>query len=228
MNRIVTLGTITIGQAPRSDITPILSKYLPSNVKCSHVGLLDGLTRAEITQDYSPEEGAPTLVSRLLDGSSVVVSKSKVRSLMNKKIDALQAQGCSFILLLCTGEFEDLASKGTWLLEPDRIVSPCVAAIAGDRQVGVVVPLVSQVKSEGGKWNTLAKAPICAAASPYADGTETLESAARNLCEQGAELLVLDCMGYVEMHRDVAARASGLPVILSNTLIGRMTAELVA
>jgi protein AroM len=222
------LGTLTIGQAPRPDITPILAQRLPASTRCIHAGLLDGLSRAEIERLYAPEPGQATLITRLLDGSAVIVSKPKVLALMNRKIAELKDQGCNFILLLCTGAFERLESGGAWLIEPDLIVSPSVAALAGARQVGIVVPLQSQVASEAHKWRALEHAPICAVASPYADGTEALARAARSLAAQGAELLVMDCMGFVETHRAVAAQASGLPVLLSNALIARLTAELLA
>ena len=228
MTRITTLGTLTIGQAPRPDITPILAQHLSPRTQCVHAGLLDGLTRADIESRYAPEAGQATLITRLLDGSSVVISKPKVLALMNRKLAALRAQGCSFILLLCTGAFEGLVCDGAWLIEPDLIVSPSVAAIAGQRQVGIVVPLQSQVASEAHKWRSLARLPICAVASPYADDTALLAQAARDLKAQGAELLVMDCMGFVEAHREVAAQASGLPVMLSNALIARLTAELLA
>lgn len=228
MTRITTLGTLTIGQAPRPDITPILAQHLPPYTQCIHAGLLDGLVRGDIERLYAPDAGQATLITRLLDGSSVIVSKPKVLELMNRKIAALRAQGCGFILLLCTGAFEGLVCDGAWLIEPDLIVSPSVAALAGDRQVGIVVPLASQVASEAHKWRALQREPICAVASPYADETASLAQAARDLKAQGAELLVMDCMGFVEAHREVAAQASGLPVILSNALIARLTAELLS
>lgn len=88
------------------------------------------------------------------------------------------------------------------------------------------MPLASQVASEAHKWRALQHAPLCAVASPYADGSESLAEAARELKRQGADLLVLDCMGFVERHRTAAAAASGLPVMLSNAVIARLTAEL--
>ena len=224
----ILLGTVTIGQAPRPDITPILTQHLSARTACIHAGLLDGLTRAQIEEAYAPEAGEATLITRLLDGSSVVVSKARVLGLMNLKIASLQAQGCGFILLLCTGVFEGLQCEGAWLIEPDLIVSPAVAAIAGRRQVGIVVPLQSQVDSEGHKWRGLALPPIYGVASPYAPESGALARAARDLRDQGARLLVMDCMGFVEGHRDIAARASGLPVILSNSLIARLSAELLS
>lgn len=228
MTRHTTLGTLTIGQAPRPDITPILQQHLSPATRCVHVGLLDGLSRDTIEALYAPQPGDATLITRLLDGSSVIVSKPRVLDLMNQKIASLEAQGCGFILLLCTGAFEGLVCNNAWLVEPDLIVSPSVAALAGQRQVGIVVPLASQVASEAHKWRDLVRAPICAVASPYAGDMAALEAAARSLQQQGAALLVMDCMGFTEVHRDVAVRASGLPVLLSNALIARLVAELLA
>ena len=42
------LGTLTIGQAPREDVTPILDRYIPASVARIHRGLLDGFSREEI------------------------------------------------------------------------------------------------------------------------------------------------------------------------------------
>lgn len=221
-----TLGTITIGQAPRPDITPILERHLPPGTGCVHAGLLDGLTREQIAQRYAEQAGQPTLITRLLDGTSVVVDKAKMLALLKQKVAALEAQGCHFVLVLCTGAFDDVHAETAWLIEPDQIVSPAVAALAGGRQVGVIVPLASQIASEAHKWRALTHPPLCAAASPYTDDTARVAQAAVALRQQGADVLVLDCMGFVERHRAVAAKASGLPVILSNAIIARLTAEL--
>ncbi|MFD1905489.1 AroM family protein [Paenibacillus rhizoplanae] len=39
-------------------------------------------------------------------------------------------------------------------------------------------------------------------------------------------MIVLDCMGYVEQHRQWAASA-GVPAVLSNALMGKLVAEMV-
>ncbi|WP_347554112.1 AroM family protein [Robbsia sp. KACC 23696] len=222
------LGTLTIGQAPRADITPILDQHLPASLPRVHLGVLDGMTHADIEAQFTPQPGNGTLISKLLDGTAVVLDKLAVRAVLQSKIDALVDQGCDVVLILCTGEFHGLVGRTAWLVEPDQIVPPAAAAIAGDRQVGILVPLVGQIESEYQKWQGLRKRPICATASPYADPNDTreLEAAARQLRDQGAELLIMDCMGFVERHREVAKAASGLPVILSNALIARLTAEL--
>ncbi|OWQ86908.1 hypothetical protein CDN99_19575 [Roseateles aquatilis] len=222
------LGTITLGQAPRDDIASMLRQHLPAHVQCIQAGVLDGLSLSEVRQSYSPDIDDPQLVTRMLDGSAVVLGKSKVLPLIQTLIRSLRSRGCTCILLLCTGEFEGLHCENAWLIEPDRLVAPCVAAIAGRRQVGILFPLESQMHREGDKWSVLQKRPLCEAVSPYEPEIELLERAASALRERGAELLVMDCMGYGEAHREAASRASGLPVILSNSVVSRMTAELLS
>src|SRR6516164_8022890 len=71
------LGTLTIGQAPRPDVTPILDRYVPTSVKRIHRGLLDGLSRDEIADAYAAKAGEAVLVTRLSDGSSVQIERPK-------------------------------------------------------------------------------------------------------------------------------------------------------
>ena len=42
----------------------------------------------------------------------------------------------------------------------------------------------------------------------------------------GAEVLLMDCMGFVERHRS-AASVAGVPVILSNSLMAKIVSEIV-
>ena len=53
------LGTLTIGQAPRADITPILDDVLDARLARHHAGVLDGLSRAEIERAVATEPGEP-------------------------------------------------------------------------------------------------------------------------------------------------------------------------
>ena len=74
---MTSFATLTIGQAPRSDIMPLLMAYLPAK-SVTHVGLLDGLSTEQIEQRYAPAEGDAVLVTRLLDGSQVSLAASRV------------------------------------------------------------------------------------------------------------------------------------------------------
>ena len=146
----------------------------------------------------------------------------------HRRLDALEADGCNIVLLLCTGAFEGLRLKRGFLLEPDRIIPPAVAGLIGDRQLGVIVPVASQITSESGKWKALARPPIFAAASPYTDALDDVAATGVCLSRRGAQALLLDCIGFVETHRRQLAQASGLPVILPNALMAKIVGEMVA
>ncbi len=144
------------------------------------------------------------------------------------RLDALDADGCNIVLLLCTGAFEGLRLSRGFLLEPDRIIPPAVAGLTRDRQLGIIVPVASQITSESGKWKALEWPPIFAAASPYTDTLDVVAATGVSLARRGAEALLLDCIGFVEAHRRQLAHASGLPVILSNALLAKIVGEMVA
>lgn len=220
------LGTLTIGQAPRADITPILDAVLSADLPRLHAGVLDDLSRGEIEEDFAAVPGQPVLITKLLDGSSVIIDRARTEAAAQRKLDALEAEGCTTILMLCTGHFERLRTKQARFLEPDRILPPTVAALTRGAQLGIIVPLAEQIDSEAGKWKPLASPPIYAAASPYQGDLAAVTKAAEDLRRRGAEVLLMDCMGFVENHRRAAA-AAGLPVILSNSLVSKLASELV-
>ena len=68
------IGAITIGQAPRTDVTADIMDIFEGQVELKQAGGLDGLTKEEIAK-FTPEEGDYVLVSRLTDGSSVTFAE---------------------------------------------------------------------------------------------------------------------------------------------------------
>src|SRR5213082_698361 len=111
------LGTLTIGQAPRADVIPVIDRHVPARVRRLHRGVLDGLSRPEIDARYRAEPGEAALITRLHDGSSLELSRRRMRDGVQRALAALEAEGCDAILLLCTGTFEDLECDRAWLIE---------------------------------------------------------------------------------------------------------------
>src|SRR5438270_13450199 len=168
------LGTLTIGQAPRPDVVPIIDRYIPAEVRRIHRGVLDGLSHAEIEARYKPEGGEPELVTRLQDGTEITLSRARMKDGVQQALAALEAEGCDAILLLCTGTFDGLGRKTAWLVQPDHIIPEMVAGIVEQHQLGVLVPLASQIGSESGKWRPLYRPPTLVGASPYARSAHRL------------------------------------------------------
>ncbi len=222
-NRV--LGTLTIGQAPRPDVVPIIERHVPAGTRLIHRGALDGLTRAEITARYAANADEPALITQLQDGSSVNLSRRAMQEAVQQTLALLEDDGCDVILLLCTGTFVGLECRRAWLVEPDHIIPGMVAGLVERRQVGILVPIPGQIVSEAEKWRPLARPPLFAAASPYSAGAAAVLDAGRTLQAKGAEAILLDCIGFTERHR-AALAPLGPPIMLSNAIVAKAVAEL--
>jgi protein AroM len=220
-----TLGTLTIGQAPRLDVVPIIDAHVPASARRVHRGVLDGLSLSEIADRYRAEPDEPALVTQLQDGSVVELSRHRMRDGVQHSLAALEAEGCDIILLLCTGTFDGLRCDRAWLVEPDHIIPGMVAGLIEHRQLGIIVPIAGQIESEAGKWRALARAPIFATASPYTAPPEAVGDAGATLKSRGAEAILLDCIGFTERHR-AALAGLRVPVILSNAVVAKAVGEL--
>src|SRR5947209_1617755 len=219
------LGTLTIGQAPRPDVVPIIDRHVPAEVRRIHRGVLDGLSDAEIDARYMAGPGEAALVTRLQDGRIVELSRRRMREGIEEALAALEAAGCDVILILCTGTFDGLECRRAWLIEPDHIIPGMVTGLIERRQLGVIVPIASQIGSESGKWRALPCPPVFAAVSPYGATPDAVLDAGKQLKAQGADAILLDCIGFTERHRQ-ALSPLGLPVILSNAVAAKAVAEL--
>ncbi|WP_338699868.1 AroM family protein [Streptomyces sp. Q6] len=222
------LAFVTIGQAPRPDLSEAVEAALPTTVRARHAGVLDGLDRAGALARFGAAPGAPgTLISRLQDGSTVTLDAAAVGAGLQERIDELERDGVDVIVVLCTGEFPGLRARRARLIEPDALVTAYVETLLAGNPTGVIVPLPEQVADAREKWRGLAPAPAFATASPYAEDDAGLLAAARALVDDGAQALVLDCMGYAERHR-AALRRGGVtvPVLTSGAMVGAWTGPL--
>lgn len=217
------LGTITIGQAPRPDVTPMLARHVPLNVETTHVGVLDRLSDTDIAGQFAPRANQVRMITRLLDGRSVEVDAAAIEAGVQRRLIELEDAGCTVIVVLCTGVFRGLRTRRAWLVEPDRILPGLVGGLVGPRKVGMVSPLPIPADAARRKWAALQVPPRVAVAAPYVAGDDAVASAARDLQRDGADLLLLDCIGYTDRHRAVAAEVTGLPVLLANDLVARVT-----
>ncbi len=146
-------------------------------------------------------------------------------------LDRLAEEGVDLAVLLCTGDFPSLRPRGT-LLRPERVVRHVAAAVLDgirtrpreEMRLGVLVPDAAQVAGAEARWRALAPA-VAAPASPYAD-TDGPEAAARALRAAGADLIVMDCMGYTRATQRAVSRASGVPAVLAAGAVALVIREL--
>ena len=220
------LGTLTIGQAPRPDVVPILDRHIPAAVRRIHRGVLDGLSRAEIAARYEADPDEAALVTRLHDGAVVELSRRRMRDGVQSALAGLEDERCDVILLLCTGTFTGLECRKAWLVEPDHIIPATVAGLVEDRQIGILVPIAGQIVSEAEKWRPLARPAIIRRHQPLPRLRRMRCSTPAGICKPEAPTaILLDCIGFTERHRAMLAPL-GLPVILSNAVVAKAVGEL--
>ena len=83
------IGAITIGQAPRTDVTADIMDIFEGQAELIQAGGLDGLSREEIAA-FQPEEGDYVLVSRLTDGTSVTFAERYILPRLQEAIDKME------------------------------------------------------------------------------------------------------------------------------------------
>ena len=222
-----TLGLLAVGQSPRLDYGPVIRALAGPSVHVTEKGLLDGLSREEMEALAPRSSSEHPVISRLDDGSSVVMSKPLLTGLVNAKLREFSAEGVDVAVLMCTGAFEGVVCpKSLTLLSGRDIIDGCVrAAVPAGSRLGALVPLASQEAFTGRKFEDMGYEVVTAHASPYGDRAE-LERAAVTL--RGCGAVVLHCMGYTREHREVIAQASGAMVLQSSALVGHVCAELLS
>lgn len=219
------VGAITIGQSPRADVLPEMIPIIGAGVEVIEAGALDGLGGDEIA-GMSPRPGEYVLVTKLRDGSSVQVARERIVARMQEQITRVVERGAEVVAILCTGEFPELTCPRL-LVEPQLVLHHFVAALARGRRLGVVVPAQEQVEQARVRWEGVGAQLQVEPASPYGEVTD-LRRASEVLGDWGAELVVLDCIGFtMAMKREVHA-VLGVPVILPRTVLARTLAELVS
>lgn len=219
-----TVGFVTVGQSPRDDMVPEMSRWL-GPVRVVERGALDGMETGEISALKPGVEDYP-LVTRLGDGSSVTIAKRPLLPRVQDAVTELEDEGADAVVLVCTGEFPAFRHRVP-LLPAERLFVDGARAICRGSRVGVVCPLRDQEDLTREKWSSLGDGLQVASGSPYDGDLEDLRAAARELGQASVEYVVLDCMGFTQEMKELVAAESGAPAILARSVVARLAAEVV-
>ncbi|EDS5957553.1 AroM family protein [Salmonella enterica subsp. enterica] len=219
------LAILTIGVVPMSEVLPLLTEYIDEQ-HITHHSLLGKISREDVMADYAVEPGDDPLLTLLNDNQIAHVSRQKVERDLQSVIEVLDNQGYDVIILMSTAAIKSMAARNSILLEPLRIIPPLVASIVGGHQVGVIVPVAELLAAQEKKWQVLQMPPVYSLANPVHGSEQQLIDAGQALLDQGADVIMLDCLGFHQRHRDILQQALDVPVLLSNVLIARLASEL--
>ncbi|EEJ2756546.1 AroM family protein [Salmonella enterica subsp. enterica serovar Anatum] len=219
------LAILTIGVVPMSEVLPLLTEYIDEQ-HITHHSLLGKMSREDVMADYAVEPGDDPLLTLLNDNQIAHVSRQKVERDLQSVVEVLDNQGYDVIILMSTAAIKSMAARNSILLEPLRIIPPLVASVVDGHQVGVIVPVAELLAAQEKKWQVLQMPPVYSLANPVHGSEQQLIDAGQALLDQGADVIMLDCLGFHQRHRDILQQALDVPVLLSNVLIARLASEL--
>lgn len=217
---MTTVGFVTIGQSPRTDITPDIVAKLPDEVDVVEVGALDEFASdEEVREAVGPREDEPIFVTRLRDGTSVTVDRDSVIDLVQARIDELSEE-VSTIGVLCTGDFPTFDSAVP-ILEPSDLLHAWASSIVENGSIGILMPKVEQLDQTIEKWEEFDM--VAAAGSPYTDDDEVTPAA--ETIGTDVDLVVMDCMGYTPEMKETVREKTGASVLLGRSVLAKTATE---
>lgn len=196
------LAILTIGVVPMSEVLPLLTEYIDEQ-HITHHSLLGKMSREDVMADYAVEPGDDPLLTLLNDNQIAHVSRQKVERDLQSVVEVLDNQGYDVIILMSTAAIKSMAARNSILLEPLRIIPPLVASIVDGHQVGVIVPVAELLAAQEKKWQVLQMPPVYSLANPVHGSEQQLIDAGQALLDQGADVIMLDCLGFHQRHRDI-------------------------
>ena len=217
------LGIITIGQSPRTDLTYDMLEILREDIEVIESGVLDRYTLDEVKEKFKPVEGEPRLVSRMRDGTQVILNEDKIIEELQNSIYELENK-VDVILLLCTGKFPKFISKKS-LIEPKPLLKSVVDALRNEKKIGIVVPDYSQAKDIKKWWKSQGVDSEVLVFSPYLKSNGLNELLFK---DENIEYVIMDCMGYSEKMKFDLIKRTGKKVILPRTFLARVINEIMA
>lgn len=128
----IKIGAVTIGQAPRTDITADILPLLPQEIQLVEYGALDDYSYEEVIAEFDPHPDDEVLVSRMRDGRQAKFTERFITPLVQKKIDQAEADGVSAVILFCTGVFPAFKHRGLFL-EPQPLFHAVAEKLAGGK-----------------------------------------------------------------------------------------------
>lgn len=134
---------ITLGQSPRPGLVAEVMRHVDADVEYVEIGALDGVPPDVIREKGRPAEDVP-LVSKLRDGSRVVVSSRFMNDCLDRVVGEADDGGFNLIVLMASGIFRTFPTR-TPFLNGQLAVDDWIASfVMGSAQLGVIFPLRRQ------------------------------------------------------------------------------------
>ena len=197
---------------------------LATSAELTISGALDGLNDDQL-QEMAADPIASGVPVELKDGSWLYVSHDLIDRRAREVIEKLKADGAETVMMCCTLPWHSLEDLPGVICPSLVLEANAMALLPKGGTLGVVQPDVNTIDEEIKHWRELGVPVVAATISPRENTIDELAEAATTLVDQGADLIVLDCLAFAREHwqrvRDVTAR----PVLLPMTVLGGILDE---
>ena len=204
---------VTLGQTPRNDVVPDLRRLVGSPIETREFGVLDGVS-AKVMSKVGPGPGDPALLTRLRDGSDMVLSLDWTSDRMREIYGEIARQDIDLVVLMST-MLGDMPAPARATIFCDRVAARAIETFAHAGQiVGIVLSLESQGDYivGGHPWSDMTRVAVARPGDRVA-----LEAAIDEF--DGCDIVVLHSVTYSEPERKIAQARSGKPVVIARRLV---------
>ncbi len=184
------IGALTIGQSPRPDLVESLAHILPG-VEIIQAGALDDLT----TVDLPDTEGvAYPLVTRMNDGTLVMVAENFIEPKLQTVLDRLETEEIAATLLMCAGTFAKL--HGTQpLFKPFNIGKGILHSMRIE-SIGLIAPVPEQEAPIEQRWDAVGFRTTVWTADINNQDHYFQQQISERILQHNLECIVLDYFGH--------------------------------
>lgn len=208
------IAIITMGQTPRPDVLPELLALL-GDVRYDEFGALDGVPDAIIVEK-APRADELSFLTRLRDGTHVILEAGFVTRQTEALVETVDGQGYDLLILAMTGLMARPQTR-TPLVHGQYTLDAWISALAaGNSRIGIIYPLTSQRSAfSENDYGTLLQSSHATIGGHH--GTHLADAIDR---VSGADLIVMNSVGYTAAMAQQVARTSGKPVVTACRIIG--------
>lgn len=207
------IAVVTMGQAPRPDVLGELRTIL-GDLSYTEFGVLDEVSQEQIAR-MVPRPGEPRFFTRLRDGSHVILEADAIATRIGALVERIDGQDFDLLILAMTGIRNRLATR-TPLIHGQFAVEAWVAALTtGNSRIGTIFPLAGQgtLLSELGYGTVLQSSHATIGGSHATHLDDAIGRVA------GADLIIMNSVGYTEEMAEQVARESGKPVVTACLIV---------
>ena len=216
------VGLITIGCRENRPHWESVIQALEPEVEVEFCGVLDGLTREEVEEQFAFAPGENYLVTEMPWAASVQLSEKAIQMGAMRRAAELFANGADTVLMLCTGDFPRPERTDGLFLLPEDLMYGILSGLR-QKKLGFIVPEEDQIPFSHLQYEALN--PVIRASSPYGS-MEDLAKTAAAFREEDVEVIVTDCMGFTAEMGRIVARESGKQVLVPRLVLPKLVKAL--